>query len=116
MIYSKVKINKREQIESKEIGDLSDINNNNNFNTINLIRGSASAMENSPDNSTSLNNQIFGVKKKWIRKFSFKSQAGKNENGIKTNQDSYLIMDNILNNDEFKVFGVLDGHGNLIKT
>ena len=50
--------------------------------------------------------------KKHVSKYAFKSQAGKNENGYtKTNQDNYLIMENILNSQEFKIFGVLDGHG-----
>lgn len=48
-----------------------------------------------------------------LKKYTFKTQAGKNENGLtKTNQDSYLLMENILNNEEFKIFGVFDGHGN----
>ena len=39
------------------------------------------------------------------------SQAGTNENGVtKTNQDSYLIINNIFNL-KFDIFGIMDGHG-----
>mgnify|MGYP000996363325 CR=1 FL=1 len=113
---SKGKINKREQIESKEKTNEHmhmDINSNNNKNSPTNFSG---AENNSTNFTSSNNNNIIIPKRKWIRKISFKSQAGKNESGmIKTNQDSYLIMDNILNNEEFKIFGVLDGHGKKIK-
>lgn len=80
------------------------------------IKNKEKNAENNNSNSnlnitSSLNNNNF-TKRKWVRKISFKSQAGKNDCGmLKTNQDSYLIMDNILNNEEFKIFGVFDGHG-----
>jgi hypothetical protein len=93
-------------------------NNNNNHNKNSPTNFSAA--ENNSTNFTSSNNNNSNSnniiqKRKWIKKISFKSQAGKNESGMmKTNQDSYLIMDNILNNEEFKIFGVLDGHGRKI--
>jgi hypothetical protein len=94
-----------------------EISNNNNINHNKNSPTNFSGGENNSTNFTSSNNNSNNIfpKRKWIKKISFKSQAGKNESGmIKTNQDSYLIMDNILNNDEFKIFGVLDGHGKKI--
>lgn len=117
---SKGKVNKREQIESKEKKiEHKEINNNNsNYNKNSPTTNFSGAENNSTNFSSSNNNNnninSLPIKRKWIRKISFKSQAGKNESGmIKTNQDSYLIMDNILNNEEFKIFGVLDGHGKI---
>ena len=120
---SKGKISKREQIESKEktkeLLENNNNGNNGNYNGKNSPTNNFTGVENNNStNFTSNNSNNHNVapepviKKKWIRKISFKSQAGKNETGnYKTNQDSYLIMDNILNNEEFKIFGVLDGHG-----
>lgn len=86
-------------------------------NNTNNNHGKNSPTNNSRENNSTNftnNNNATTIRRKWCRKISFKSQAGKNECGmIKTNQDSYLIMDNILNNEEFKIFGVLDGHGKL---
>lgn len=78
---------------------------------------------NSIFNRDSLNSYIIDPEKnpiisnkKHVSKYAFKSQPGKNENGYtKTNQDNYLIMENILNSQEFKIFGVLDGHGKINK-
>lgn len=40
------------------------------------------------------------------------SQAGKKENQIpKENQDSYIIMDNVLDLRNYYIYGVMDGHG-----
>lgn len=48
------------------------------------------------------------------KKVAFRSLAGKTEQGsTKTNQDNYLIMDNILNCEDFRIYGVFDGHGKL---
>lgn len=108
-------------IESKEkTQENKEINSNNSNYNKNSPTNFSGAENNSTNFSSSNNNNnnninILPIKRKWIRKISFKSQAGKNESGmIKTNQDSYLIMDNILNNEEFKIFGVLDGHGKII--
>lgn len=47
-----------------------------------------------------------------IKNYAYKSQAGKNEHGFtKINQDSQVVMCNVLNLDEYNIFGVLDGHG-----
>ena len=62
-------------------------------------------------NTNDFNSNIV-LKKKFVKKFSSKSQAGKNDNGFtKTNQDSYIILEDIINCKEYKIFGVLDGHG-----
>ena len=38
------------------------------------------------------------------------TQPGLNDNKIKTNQDSYLILENIFNQ-KLKIYGIFDGHG-----
>jgi len=68
-----------------------------------------------PANNTNNNFSFIPPKKKLVKKLSYKSQAGKNDNGLtKINQDNFLIMENILNNDDYKIIGVFDGHGKLI--
>ena len=47
-----------------------------------------------------------------IKNYYFLTQAGKNEEGPKINQDSILEILNINNNNNFSIFGVFDGHGN----
>ena len=60
----------------------------------------------------SLNMNSTGVANKIISKFIYKSKPGKSESGnVKVNQDSFIAIPNILNFDNFYVFGVLDGHG-----
>ena len=50
--------------------------------------------------------------KKIISSISYKTQAGTNDYGFtKINQDSYIICENVLNNENYNIFGVLDGHG-----
>lgn len=79
----------------------------NNSNKINSF-----IINNNEQNPSTNNYSFIPPKKKNLKKFSFKSQAGKNENGLtKMNQDNFLIMENILNNEEFKIYGVFDGHG-----
>lgn len=47
-----------------------------------------------------------------VKKIGYISQAGKGEDGFtKVNQDSYLVIQNEYNLSDFKIFGVLDGHG-----
>lgn len=47
-----------------------------------------------------------------VKKIGYISQAGKGEDGFtKVNQDSYLVVQNEYNLSDFKIFGVLDGHG-----
>ena len=47
-----------------------------------------------------------------IKLYSVKSRAGMTYDGIrKTNQDNFITNINILNLDEFHIFGVFDGHG-----
>ncbi len=49
---------------------------------------------------------------KYIQVYSCRSRAGNQVDGSrKTNQDSYLESTNILNIEDFCVFGVYDGHG-----
>jgi serine/threonine protein phosphatase PrpC len=53
------------------------------------------------------------INKKIISTIAHKTQAGTNDYGFtKTNQDSYIICENVLNNQNYNIFGVLDGHGN----
>ena len=60
------------------------------------------------DNITKLNKKI-------ISSVAFKTQAGTNDYGFtKINQDSYIICENLLNNENYNIFGVLDGHGKKI--
>lgn len=52
-------------------------------------------------------------KQKLIKSISYKSQAGKSDNGLtKTNQDNYFILSKIFGIEEYHICGVLDGHGN----
>lgn len=47
-----------------------------------------------------------------VKTIAFNSQAGKGEDGQpKVNQDSYLVIQNEYNLTDFKIFSVLDGHG-----
>ena len=46
-----------------------------------------------------------------MKTFSVKSQQGKTNNKKKINQDNYITKMNILNQNEFDIFCVLDGHG-----
>jgi len=94
------------KINTKE----SDINNHNIQNNLNGHNINSNSEENLNPNDFQV---ISANKKKYVKKFYYKSQPGKNENGLsKINQDNFLIMENILNNDEFRIFGVFDGHGN----
>ncbi len=44
--------------------------------------------------------------------YAFKSKGGKNNLGRpKTNQDSMLVFTKVLNNENYNIFGVFDGHG-----
>ena len=59
-----------------------------------------------------LNSLKLKNKKNIIRKIHGMSQPGiNNKNMIKTNQDSHIIKNNILNLYNFSLFGVYDGHG-----
>jgi hypothetical protein len=79
-------------------------NNNNTLNNSNLT------LINRNNNISFNNNNSF--EKKHVRKFAYKSLAGKQEYGQrKTNQDNFICMENILNCQEFKIFGIFDGHG-----
>ena len=47
-----------------------------------------------------------------IKNISYESEAGKGEDGFtKVNQDSYLILPNLYNINDFNIFSVMDGHG-----
>ena len=47
-----------------------------------------------------------------IKNLSYESVAGKGEDGFtKVNQDSYLILPNLYNINDFNIFSVMDGHG-----
>lgn len=134
--YSKEKVLKRDTSGNKENYDLDNSNNNNlnsmikaakinkkeldnnnmdtNQNTQNNMNGINVNNTNSNEENLISNNFSFvPLKKKYVKKFAYKSQPGKNDNGLsKINQDNFLIMENILNNEEFRIFGVFDGHGN----
>jgi serine/threonine protein phosphatase PrpC len=46
---------------------------------------------------------------------AYKSKAGTNDYGFtKTNQDNYIISENIFSMDNYNIFAVLDGHGKKI--
>lgn len=94
--------------EAENNNNISNQNFQNNLNGIN--------MNCNGDESLNSNNFSFvPTKKKYVKKFAYKSQPGKNDNGLsKINQDNFLIMENILNNEEFRIFGVFDGHGKSI--
>jgi hypothetical protein len=85
-------------------------NHNNNFSIAsnpNVIKSSKTIAF-----DKNLNNQIKG--NNYVKKVAFRTLAGKTENGsTKTNQDNFVIMENILNCEDFKIYGVFDGHGNL---
>lgn len=48
---------------------------------------------------------------KILRKFAVITQPGKQKGVKKVNQDNYLILDKILDIENFSIFGVFDGHG-----
>ena len=51
------------------------------------------------------------INEKKIKIYSSKiTRAGLNDNNPKTNQDSYLILENIFNQ-QFNIYGIFDGHG-----
>lgn len=48
----------------------------------------------------------------YIKVFTVKSRAGMNYDGArKTNQDNFIAKTNLLNLDDYHIFGVFDGHG-----
>ncbi len=99
------KINKKENemINNSNQNVLCNLNNINSF----VINNGESA--NNPINFSLMP----PLKKKYVKKLSFKTEAGKNENGLtKINQDNFVIMENIFNNEDYKIIGVFDGHGN----
>ena len=56
-------------------------------------------------------NQVSSI----IKIFSVKSRAGMNYDGTrKTNQDNFIAKTNLLNLEEYHIFGVFDGHGSYI--
>ena len=81
------------------------INNIHKNNSINLGKNQ--------NNNITTNSQI-GFNIRIIKRHGIKTLAGKNDNGAKKiNQDNYVTMENILNCEEYKIYGVFDGHGNL---
>lgn len=88
---------------------LNNVNNTNNNSIVsnpNVIKSSKTIV---PDSN--LNNQFKG--KNHVKKVAYRSLPGKTESGLtKTNQDNYVIMENILNCEEYRIYGVFDGHGN----
>jgi serine/threonine protein phosphatase PrpC len=48
---------------------------------------------------------------KILRKFAVMTQPGQHKGVTKVNQDNYLILDKILDIENFSIFGVFDGHG-----
>lgn len=59
------------------------------------------------------NNLYHKDNKTYIKKYCYKSQAGKNDHGkTKTNQDTYVVITKLLDFKNYNIFGVLDGHGN----
>jgi hypothetical protein len=82
-------------------------NINSNFNNPGIINSKTIATDNN------LSNQF--KSKNYVKKVVHRSLAGKTENGsTKTNQDNFVIMENILNCEDYRIYGVFDGHGNSI--
>ena len=128
--YAKENMNKKDSSSYKENSEnlIDNSNNNtnsmlkstklkkkeieNNINISNKINLNGFNVNNNEDNLNSNNFSLVPSNKKYVKRFAYKSQPGENDNGLsKINQDNFLIMENILNNDEFKIFGVFDGHG-----
>ncbi len=58
---------------------------------------------------------LFKPKLKNVAKFSYKSNPGiKSDGRHKTNQDNFIALTNLLNLDNYSIFGILDGHGTYI--
>lgn len=75
-----------------------------------LLRQSGSRKELKKSNSFRSLNSKKQIKIKY-QSFAL-SQAGKKENQVpKENQDSYIIMDNVLDLSNYYIYGVMDGHG-----
>jgi len=68
-----------------------------------------------PDNDDCVTSTSKNYINKFIKMFSCKSRAGNTIDGNrKTNQDSYMAKSKCLNNEEYCIFGVYDGHGTII--
>ena len=63
------------------------------------------------NNSDRYRNNIKYIKRRKLVDFNCLSIGGQRKGMPKINQDCYIILDNILNCKEVKIFGVLDGHG-----
>jgi len=104
--------------------NLHNILNNTLFNNVNQmnsnIKSNASEINgnsahiNSINNNSNYNSNNNNLIKADInsKKVAFRSLAGKTEHGsTKTNQDNFVIMENILNCEDYRIYGVFDGHG-----
>lgn len=68
--------------------------------------------DNEKDNHSDREVDDLAPKKKLPRKSVGLSMAGENEKDVpKENQDSFVVMNNILGLDEYSIYGVMDGHG-----
>jgi serine/threonine protein phosphatase PrpC len=88
--------------------------NNTTYNFMKKKREDSKFIFSESSNFSGANNCNNYTKKKvsYIKNFAYKSQAGKNEHGYtKINQDSHVVINKVLNLEEFNIFGVLDGHG-----
>ena len=104
--------NSYNSLNSKIKNNLSNNNILNNSNNLSQIYGNNNNNNNNSHINNNNNNNKDTNDKKYIKKFAFKSLAGRQEYGKrKTNQDNFICMENILNCEEFKIFGVFDGHG-----
>lgn len=83
----------------------------NNSSTENLMQ---QCSLNSNPNNLNLNSSS-NKPKNFFKKYAVKSLAGRTEAGAtKVNQDNYLLMENILNCEDYSIYGVFDGHGKIL--
>lgn len=99
---------------AKNSNNSSNFNNSNNISIVSNPNALKTSKTVAFDNNFNGNlNQIKGKNGNYAKKVAFRSLAGKTENGsTKTNQDNFMIMENILSCEDYKIYGVFDGHGN----
>jgi hypothetical protein len=64
------------------------------------------------EDTTKNNKEENKLNSKIISNLALKTKPGTNDYGFtKTNQDNYIMAENIFSMDNYSIFGVLDGHG-----
>ena len=101
-----------EEEDEKKDDNKFDIKNKKRSNRLSINEDNNSPLINNKEEKIINKINIDEIKKITIKNISYESVAGKGENGFtKVNQDSYLILPNLYNINDFNIFSVMDGHG-----